>query len=331
MLTTYSWATSDSDQYTIYYGPTLFKLLLSISTMFTTFAAAAGDWLPGKGLLRRHYRLAFDFSLPPTQSLATLQLVLHQQPVSEGRHQEWVGVQQTVEIEKVVTVNDSTLKTPLGTKMLTFGPGGFQLLDLTVGGGSWLQDCIQANGAGHVELEATVYFTGYVIEEDGEMHYGKDLQWMPPSITFDSGARDASRAPRLVLMTTPQSTVAKREKRNTNKVLTVDELMRRKYCSPNNGYCCLHNITINFSKDLFWNFVLEPKEAVFGFCSGPCPTSGSSRLETPDVYRTISSVMPSVKPCCTGKTYHPFSIMTKWRSFPIITFQTARVVDCHCR
>ena len=301
----------------------------SMHTMLTT--SAAGDWLPGKGLLRRHYRLAFDFSIPPAQSLTTIQLVLHQHPVSEGQHQQWVGVQQTVEIEKVVSVNDGILKTPLGTKMLTFGRGGFRLLDLTLDSGSWLQDSIQPDGEGHVELEATVYFAGYIIEDEEEVQYTKDLQWMPPSITFDSGAQDPSRAPRLILMTTPQSAVKKKMKRSTKEMLTVEDLMSKKYCSPDTVYCCLHNITINFARDLYWNFVVEPKEAVFGFCSGPCPTSGGSRLETPDVYRTISSVMPSVKPCCTGKTYHPFSIMTTWRSFPIITFQSARVVDCYCR
>lgn len=297
----------------------------------TLATSAAGDWLPGKGLLRRHYRLAFDFSLPPKQSLTTIQLVLHQQPVREGRHQEWVGVQQAVEIEKVVTMNDAVLKTPLGTKMLTFGPGGFRLLDLTLEGGSWLQDCVLADGDGHIELEATVYFTGYVMEEDKEMHHSKDVHLVPPSITFDTGARDRSRAPRLVLMTKPRSAVVKKEKRDTAKTITAEELKNKRYCSNNHGYCCLHNITINFARDLYWSFVLEPKEAVFGYCSGPCPATSGGQLDTPGVYRYISGVMPGIKPCCTGKTYHPFIIMTKLKSFPIVTFQNVQVVDCHCR
>ena len=295
----------------------------------TRTASSVGDWLPGKGLLCRHYRLTFNFSLPSTQSLATLQLVLHQQPVNKGRHKEWLGVQQTMEIEKVVRTNNTTLKTPLVTKMLTFGPGGFRLVDLTLDGGSWLHDYVQPDGDGYVELEATVYFAGYVLEEDEETHHSRVDQLIAPSITFDTGADDPSQAPRLVLMTLPHSAVVKK-KRDATGVLTVHDIMRQKYCSGNNVYCCLHNITINFAEDLYWNFVDRPKEAVFGYCSGPCP-SGNTRLGTPDVYTAISSVMPSVKPCCTGRSYHPFTILTTWKSFPIITFQRAKVVDCHCR
>lgn len=235
-----------------------------------------------------------------------------------------------MEIEKVVRTSDATFKTPLGTKMLSFGPGGFRLLDLTLDGGSWLYDCVQPDGTGYVELEATVYFAGYVLEEDEETHRSRDDQLIAPSIAFDTGTDNPSQAPRLVLMTLPLSAVMKKEKRDTEGMLTAKDIMSQKYCSENHGYCCLHNITINFAEDLYWNFVLEPKEAVFGYCSGPCPP-GDTTLGTPDVYTVISSVMPSVKPCCTGRSYHPFSILTKWKWFPIITFQRAIVVDCHCR
>ena len=287
-----------------------------------------GDWLTKKSLLRRRYRLSFDSDFQTNHSISTVQLVLYQLPVST-EYQEWTGVQQSVEIAKVVESNEKVLKLPIITKMMTLGNQGYQVIDITGGDMLWLRNSIDRDKS-NLQLEVTVYFSRYTIsnlEDDrNKSRNSPTMRIVPPGIEFALNDSHPEQAPRIVVMLPLHKSEPSRKKR-----FDVGDAYRERYCPMTERHCCVRNFTVNFHTDLKLPNVLFPAVADFGYCQGYCPLH-SELLETPPVYRLIAYVSSDIKPCCAlGQMGNLVTVVKMGAVKKIVIFQNVRIFSCKCK
>lgn len=79
-----------------------------------------------------------------------------------------------------------------------------------------------------------------------------------------------------------------------------------KFCSNSSQICCLRNLTVNFAKDLGWNFVKLPTEIHVNYCGGLCPLGVNA---TPTHFELLASIHSSNYPCCSGASYEPVTML----------------------
>lgn len=118
-----------------------------------------------------------------------------------------------------------------------------------------------------------------------------------------------------------QPTQQKRRRRNTSS--------RYNFCSNSSQNCCLKELTVNFQKDLGWNFVKLPKEIYVNYCDGLCPLGTNS---TPTHFELLAGIHSSNYPCCSGITYEPVTMLVDNGNgtADVLELPKMTVTSCQC-
>lgn len=128
------------------------------------------------------------------------------------------------------------------------------------------------------------------------------------------------KAPHLVMETYRSSIMQnKRRKRNS----------RYAFCSNSSQGCCLRELTVNFQRDLGWNFIKLPEEIFINYCSGLCLLGTNS---TPTQFDVLAGIHSSAYPCCSGATYEPVTMLVDNgnNTLDVLELPKMTVTSCQC-
>ena len=128
------------------------------------------------------------------------------------------------------------------------------------------------------------------------------------------------KVPHLVMETyVRHTTQINRRKRNT----------RYNFCSNSSQTCCLRQLTVNFKKDLGWNFVKLPTEIYVNYCGGFCLLGTDS---TPSQFDVLARIHSSTYPCCSGATYEPVIMLIDDGNgaHSVLELPKMTVTSCQC-
>ena len=149
-----------------------------------------------------------------------------------------------------------------------------------------------------------------------------DLQ--PENQVRFSTSNKQMKRPHLIVETFVKPKVSmlqnKRRKRATS---------RYPFCSNNTKTCCLKELTVNFKKDLGWNFVKKPEEIYVNYCDGLCPLGTSV---TPSHFELLAGIHSSSFPCCSGATYEPVTMLVANSNGTtgVLELPKMTVTSCQC-
>ena len=78
--------------------------------------------------------------------------------------------------------------------------------------------------------------------------------------------------------------------------------------------CCIHELFIDFRRDLQWNWIMEPKGYYPNYCSGDCPYMWADDTQHATVLGLYHSLNPAAaaQPCCVAKGLD--SLVTLYRT-----------------
>ena len=99
---------------------------------------------------------------------------------------------------------------------------------------------------------------------------------------------------------------------------------RFNYCSNSTQTCCLKNLTVNFRKDLKWNFVKEPSDITVNFCNGTC-------LVGPQHTTHYLANLGSSFPCCSGDEYEAVTLLVDGGDGNLFTLELPNLTVKSCR
>lgn len=265
----------------------------------------------------------FTFQWPKGKDIEKIELFLHQIPTAHinGPNSQ---VHTTVQISDATLVNEISFAIiPLCTKTVSMATEHSQrVFDITGNNGAWLVSHINGNETAEVQLTVTVYRKC----SDGTFGMAEGSA---------SNTTDGARTPRLVITFKHSDTgkVKPRHKRMEEEGIAEQEQVTR-YCTGNNSECCLHNITVDFHRDLHFNFIKSPLTFNFGYCAGICKPWYNEHLQTPGVYTILAAYYKSDSqrflPCCIPSSYESLHVLTNFKDSPHITFNNAVVTDCLC-
>ena len=244
-----------------------------------------------------------------------------------------------------MTADSKELKSPIATKMLTFGEEGHKIIDLSSDDLTWIEECI-LNNKGTISLELTVYFSGYLggisDSDDGEGDSGDGevdnavsdfgssnepqvFHIVPPGIGFGLNHSSPQQAPRLVIMSQEIENTPSRSKR-----YSIHDYNNERFCTDEKRHCCLRNTTIDVHNDLGLTFVIHPRQLTFAYCGGYCPLQYGDVLGTPPVYQSINRKLPHILPCCAPSKVTDLIVVTSLKYTPVLRFYNATVLSCKC-
>lgn len=279
--------------------------------------------LAGKSnILEESYKASFTFQWPRGKEIDKIELFLHQVPTTHinGSSSE---THTTVQISDAMLANEIGFASiPLCTKTVPMATKqGYKVFDITGNNGAWLMSHISDNGTAEVQLTITVYHncidgTAAAAHEDSATNIS-----------------DGARTPRLVLTLKNSNTGDMRMRQKRMKEWTVEQQQADYYCKPNSSGCCLRNLTVDFHKDMQFDFIKTPLNFTFGYCEGICKP-WDKHLQTPGVYSYLASFNGSkgqrLLPCCAPGSYDPLHVITNFEDRPLITFNNVVVKSCQC-
>ncbi|XP_069749999.1 transforming growth factor beta-2 proprotein-like [Narcine bancroftii] len=97
--------------------------------------------------------------------------------------------------------------------------------------------------------------------------------------------------------------------------------------------CCLHNLYVDFRRDLDWKWIREPKGYKANFCGGPCLYLWSSDTLRGKILNLYSSRNPkaSASPCCVANDLDSLAVMYYVGRRPKVAQLSDMVVQsCKC-
>ena len=140
-------------------------------------------------------------------------------------------------------------------------------------------------------------------------------------VRFSTSSKNM-KAPHLV-METYRSPIMHNQRRRRNSRFH-DQL-----CSNSSQTCCLRELTVNFQRDLGWNFVILPAEIYVNYCGGLCLLGTDL---TPRQFDVLAGIHSSAYPCCSGATHEPVSMLIDNGNgtLDILELPKMTVTSCHC-
>ena len=121
---------------------------------------------------------------------------------------------------------------------------------------------------------------------------------------------------------------------STDNIQSTVQKQRRKrfsrfnYCSNSTQTCCLKELTVNFRRDLKWNFVKEPSEIYVNYCGGLCPLGTNST----STHSELLAGIHSTHPCCSGADYEAVTLLVDngTGNFTVLEVPNMTVKSCRC-
>ena len=113
----------------------------------------------------------------------------------------------------------------------------------------------------------------------------------------------------------PKIVVLFESKNNDSAEIEVHNNRKKRHdsaCGPDRQDCChLHEIYVDFQRDLGFDWIIEPKGYYANECVGSCPHLWESDVQHRQIMGLYYSVNPvaSVNPCCVSRTYQGLDIM----------------------
>ena len=137
-----------------------------------------------------------------------------------------------------------------------------------------------------------------------------------------SASNESMKLPHLVIETyvtsdNTESTVLKERRKRSSTP-------RFNYCSNSTQTCCLKNLTVNFRKDLKWNFVKEPSDVTVNYCNGTC-------LVGPQYTTHYLANVHSSFPCCSGNDYEAVTLLVDGGDGKLFTLELPNLTVKSCR
>lgn len=261
------------------------------------------------------YTITLSFDLPKSHSvISRADLLLWQLP-SIGPVNDR---KQYVEIKTVV--ESVGQKFVVEGKYIDVYDSGYQVFDITSAAKLWVASEIN----GSVSLEVIVYCYSSPLCAQAQ---GTD----PAKVEFLYTTEDSTQAPR-VIVTSKNPIEVEHEKRFRRQSA---EGAGVGFCSENQTTCCLKPLVIDFSEDLGFDFVIQPRRFTANYCEGFCPEV-SEEYMTPQLFEFLSrlgdsSPAGSVEPCCAGNTYQSLEVLMRVNGVLIIEeLQQVIVTSCRC-
>lgn len=279
--------------------------------------------LAGKsGIQMESYRAAFTFPWPKGKEMDKIELFLHEVPTAptDGSTSE---THATVQISDTMLVNENSFTSiPLCTKTVPMATKQVhRVFDITGNNGAWMASHISDSDTADVQLTITVY---------RKCTNGTLAASYTDSAT---NSTDGTTTPRLVvtLKNSNNGDMITRKKRMQE--LPVEQ-QQAEYCTLNSSDCCLHNLTVDFHQDLYFDFIKTPRTFVFHYCAGVCTPWSNQHLQTPEVYTILAAFRGSdrqkILPCCAPGLADPLPVITTLEDRPLITFENVLVRSCQC-
>lgn len=123
-------------------------------------------------------------------------------------------------------------------------------------------------------------------------------------IKFSTSGKDM-KLPRLVIETYyVEHTDANDQLKLQNK--RRKRTIRFEFCPNTTQNCCLRELTVNFKRDLGWDFIILPEEIPINYCGGLCLVGTS---QTPPQFEVLAGIHSPNYPCCSGASYEPVAML----------------------
>ena len=273
------------------------------------------------GILNQ-YIINIDFDLPENLTdISRANLLLYQ--IEANTLDD--NVLDRYQLVQIRTVIDQVRYSVEQTTVDIFGHGLLSF-DITLAVKQWILEGI----VGNVALEVLVTCHNS-LNCTKEVSNGKQ----PAKVSFIYNTTDTTKLPRII-------TISKNplESGNTRRIRrdSPPEEPPLNYCDRNESTCCLHQMEINFERDLSMPWIIRPKSFIANFCDGYCiPAMGlGDEPRSRELLRQIASAS-SVDPCCTGIKYKSLQIVTKIWNSSLKNFKTSTdilqqvsVTECQC-
>ncbi|XP_072101869.1 transforming growth factor beta-2 proprotein-like [Mobula birostris] len=98
--------------------------------------------------------------------------------------------------------------------------------------------------------------------------------------------------------------------------------------------CCLHQLYVDFRRDLDWKWIREPRGYKANFCGGPCPYFWSTDILYGKILNLYSFRNPeaSAAPCCVASDLDSLAVMYYvGRNPKVAKLSDMAVQSCKCR
>lgn len=247
-------------------------------------------------VILNQYTITVDFSLPHNLSdISEARLTLYQEEANTIDH----PVLDRYQLVQIRTVIDN-IRYFVEKKIVDVYGFGLQSFDIKRAVELWVQE--EVSGSVILEILVSCYSSPNCSSVDGN-------GIIPAKVSFVEDTSDLSTVPRIITVSRNPLEVEERAraKRHTSSE-TPDQ-----YCVGNDSLCCLHPLTINFTRDLGINFISKPPTFRANFCDGFCPEVSGTGLLTSQRFQLLrylnSSPTRAIKPCCSGIEYKPLQVL----------------------
>lgn len=235
----------------------------------------------------------------------------------------------TVKVFQVIRKSSNTVRQLFTTKNVRSENEGYVSFDITEGIKRWQEESSQQQ-----TLELDVFIDTPEMVDSGLV--------LSPVITFDvptygKGERKAQMVVE-TLNSKENSTVLNhamhhRRKRQTTTAGGVNS----EYCfnNPEETNCCIRDLTIDFSRDLGWDFIILPQTFQSNYCNGGCQNPNwPSATKSTEYLATFRQDNPTAaaEPCCVPHRMESLTVLMIVNDrFSIDELPDMIVKSCICR
>lgn len=267
-----------------------------------------------------------NFSLPDELAEVTqADLLLFQQPALTGPDIEIRDIEQFVEIRTILPIGERHV---VEGKYINLFDSGPKVFDISMAVKLWLARRVK----GDVTLEVVVNCFSSL-----ECARSSSNGTAPAVVRFD---QQSGREPKLMILSRNPLEVkenAKRRRKRQNPLQTPPT----NFCQPNETFCCLKPLILNFKEDLGMNFIIQPITFEANYCEGYCPELSGEDVGTSTRFQFLSdlenSPVSSIEPCCSGREYRSLDVLMnkynvqlgRWVTV-IERLQQVTVTKCKC-
>lgn len=216
-------------------------------------------------------------------------------------------------VEVIEKSNTSDIGRVIAVELIdACGPKGYVSFNVTKAAARWIQQKLKK-----VELTLTVKcISSWQCDprSENQVRFNTNNKSMKlPHLVMETYIKPTKDVKRSILQN-------KRRKRQSS---------RYNFCSNSSQICCLKELTVNFQRDLGWNFVKLPQEIYVNYCSGLCPV-GSSVTSTHS--ELLAAIHSSNSPCCSGATYEAVTMLVDNGNgtADVLELPKMTVTSCQC-
>lgn len=218
----------------------------------------------------------------------------------------------------------------LASKNIPSEDEGLVAFNITGGVKDWLQEAQP-----ETSLELTVHVDTPELVDTGLS--------LPPAIVFDvpsgpgpkgehNGPKSEHNAHLLVERLNKREVIESNHLRSKRQLI---EGVSREHCINEETNCCIKDLTVNFQRDLGWDWILYPHSFKPNYCKGECNSLNSPRATKSTEFLMLlraSNPTAAAEPCCVPQKTRSLTVLMRINEVTSLhSFPNMIVDSCICR